>query len=367
MKTIDFVNSNLIFDKTDNPSGKVCYKSPSNIALIKYWGKQNIQIPKNPSLSFTLKYSFTETCIQYKANNGLNLEYYFEGTRNKEFGLKVRRYLQKLTEYFPFIDQLSFKMESRNTFPHSSGIASSASAMSAIALGLCFIENQHFNTLNDQDDFYRKASFIARFGSGSASRSVYGNYVLWGKTKLFSDSSDDYAIPLNISDPKDFHDLGDAILIVDKGKKEVSSRAGHELMNNHPFAESRFDQAGKNIEEIITAIRKNNWQQFSEIVEKEALSLHAMMFTSDPSFILLKPNTLKIIEKIRSAREQKGLPVCFTIDAGPNVHLIYQKKYEKKIKAFIKNELLMYCEKDYWIDDQMGNGPEDIKLEKNEN
>lgn len=342
-----------------NAKGRVSWKSPSNIALIKYWGKHGVQLPRNPSLSFTLKKSLTETTIDYRINPELTLkiDFTFEGKKNEEFTGKVLNFLNSIKPYYPFLNNCHLKIQSRNTFPHSSGIASSASSMSALVLGLSSIEAKLSNAAIDID-FLRKASFISRLGSGSACRSVYGGYNVWGFDRSFSGSSDEYATSVNEIIHSDFRDLADSILIAGKSKKIVSSTAGHQLMKGHPYAASRFKQASDHISKMKVVLQEGNWPAFIEIVENEALSLHAMMMTSTPSYLLLKPQSISIIEDIKIFREQNNIPVCFTIDAGPNIHMIYPADYKKELKNFIIERLLKFCDENMWIDDVIGDGPE---------
>jgi diphosphomevalonate decarboxylase len=341
-------------------AGKVEWKSPSNIALVKYWGKKDFQIPANPSLSFTLNNSFTQTSIHYQPikSEKPNLKFYFEGKENVVFANKIKTFLENIYEYFPFLPYLDLEIESSNSFPHSAGIASSASSMSALSLGLCSIENEFFGTLKDKELFFEKASFISRIGSGSASRSVYGGFVQWGKEEVFG--SDEVALTYNEDVAPIFKNLNDSILIASSGEKKVSSRAGHNLMNGHDFAEQRFVQASNNLKTLKTALKSGDFESFTDIVENEALSLHAMMLSSRPGFILMEPNTISIINKLRDFREKKGIDVCFTLDAGPNVHVIYPEKSESAVKQYIKEELLVNCDRGKWIDDSIGRGPEQV-------
>ena len=339
-------------------SGKVAWKSPSNIALVKYWGKKGFQIPANPSLSFTLNNSFTSTSIIYQPKKGEkpNLKFYFERKENVAFARKIEAFLESVYDYFPFLSNLDLEIESSNSFPHSAGIASSASSMSALSLGLCSIENNLFGTLNDKKIFFEKASYISRIGSGSASRSVYGGFVQWGKEDEFG--SDEVAVSYNEEVAPIFKNLHDSILIVSSGEKKVSSRAGHSLMNGHNFAEQRFVQASDNLKSLKLALKSGDFESFTDIVENEALSLHAMMLSSRPGFILMQPGTISIINKLREFREKNGVDVCFTLDAGPNVHVIYPDKSESAVKHYIKEELLVNCDRGKWIDDSIGRGPE---------
>ena len=346
-----------------NKEKKVSWRSPSNIALVKYWGKKENQIPSNPSLSFTLSESYTETSIFYKKKEYLNaasLEFRFEGKKNLPFQNKIDGFLKKITEYFPFLTELQLKIDSRNSFPHSAGIASSASSMSALALCLCSIEKKHFGSLNDKDEFFTKASFIARLGSGSASRSVFPYAATWGEIIENSISSDEFSslLPFELN-PK-FKNYKDAILIISKQVKKISSTAGHALMVGHPFAKERFILAKKNLKLLLSALKSGDEKSFIEIVENEALTLHALMMSSNPGFILIHPNTLKIIEKVRDYREKTGIKLCFTLDAGPNIHLLYSDNDSDEVEKYIKKELVQYCENEFWISDKMGEGPMEI-------
>ncbi len=342
-------------------SRHVGWKSPSNIALVKYWGKRENQIPENPSLSFTLSGSFTETSVEYRyqKDQGPKVSFVFEGKPELTFKTRIEKYLLNLEQYLPFLRDLELRIESVNSFPHSSGIASSASGMSALALCLVSIEQQLFGTPSGKEEFLRKASFLARLGSGSAARSVYGGFVLWGEHRDFDHSSDESAMQVNIPG-KDMWELGDAILITSSEKKKVSSSAGHGLMDQHPYADARYSQARKHIPELLDAMKSNSDTRFQEIVENEALSLHALMINSSPGFTLMNNNTWSIIEEVREYRKETGTFVAFTLDAGPNVHLIYRKKDKEQIKGFIENNIVQYCENGYWIDDEMGGGPVEL-------
>ena len=338
---------------------KSTWSCPSNIALIKYWGKKPPQLPLNPSVSFSLDKARTQTSIQIQPSSGRTVEFLFQGNPSP-FGTRVEKYLDALSQQEPWINDFSFTINSANTFPHSAGIASSASAYGALALCLTDLKNQLVDKKMAGIDFFSHSSQWARQGSGSACRSVFPQFVLWGKTEQFPESSDEYAIPVNHQFHPDFASLRDAILLVDSSAKKISSSSGHDLMNDHPYRDARIEQAKRHTNELIETMRSGNFERFFAIVENEALSLHAMMMTSNPSFILLYPNSLKIMEKVRDFRLQTGLPVGFTIDAGPNIHLLYFEFHKKEVQAFIQKELLEYTEKGGWLDDGIGKGPEKI-------
>lgn len=338
------------------------WHSPSNIALIKYWGKYGDQLPKNPSISFTLKNSKTITSIEYSRLKGIesNVEYFFDGQRNQAFEEKVKKYFTKISEYLPFLKGLDFTIHSQNTFPHSTGIASSASAFSALALCVCSIENQLFQSLNGNDEFYKKASFLARLGSGSACRSTYGELALWGETNLVKNSSNELAIPVKSGIHPVFKTYNDAILIIDSGKKAFSSTQGHGFMQDHPFANSRYQQANQNLEKLLTALANGDEKTFAQVVENEALSLHGLMMSSNPPVMLMKPNTIVALSKLDEFRLKHNYLFTYTLDAGPNIHILYPESIRGEMVNFIKNELSPLCENGLWIDDQLSNGPEQM-------
>ena len=336
--------------------GKVGWASPSNIALVKYWGKKGKQIPQNPSISFTLSECRSETFVTYEKADHFGFRFFFDGQENPVFGAKIEKYLLDYQAFFPFINQLSLTVESRNTFPHSSGIASSASSMSAFVMCLMAIENQ---IVRKQFDF-QKASYFSRLASGSASRSVYPKMALWGATPYYDGSSDIYAVSLESDILPVFKTYRDAILIVSGETKSVSSRAGHALMEGNPYAPARYAKANENIKDLLTALQSGDLDTFIHITESEALQLHALMMCSNPSYILMKPNTLNLINKIREFREETKIPLCFTLDAGPNVHLLYPESEAEKVEGFIKNELVNYCSEGRWIADRVGDGPKKL-------
>jgi diphosphomevalonate decarboxylase len=345
-------------------TGSISWQSPSNIALVKYWGKKGFQIPANPSLSITLSKSFTETKIDFKPGTGL-INFYFEDKRNQAFALKIQKYFDAISEELPFVKLLDFEIRSRNTFPHSAGIASSASAMSALALCLCSLENEVLDRPeNKSPEFYQRASDFARIGSGSASRSVFGDFASWGKSERIPGSSDKFASPLSFPVHPVFKTFQDTILIVSNGEKKVSSRAGHGLMNGNPFAASRYVQAGQNLGELISALQSGDQDAFVKIVENEALTLHGMMMASTPGYMLMEPNTITAIKKIQHFREQTGLKLCFTLDAGPNVHLLYASADKLQVMNFVNAELKSLCENNMIIEDEMGSGPKRMCLDE---
>lgn len=334
------------------------WQAPSNIALVKYWGKTEPQIPKNASISFTLKNCHTITKIKFsqKSNTEQNtLQVYFDGTLNEAFKPKIETFLERIHSYCPYLSNYNLLIETHNSFPHSSGIASSASGFAAIALCVMSLEKEIDATIS-QDFFAKKASFLARLGSGSASRSIQGPLVVWGNHNDITYSSDLFGVEIVFDMHPIFQNYQDTILLVDKGEKQVSSTVGHQLMINHPFAEQRFLQANENLKKLKQILIDGNCKEFIQLVESEALTLHAMMLTSHPYFILMKPNTLEIITKIWQFRAATKTNICFTLDAGANVHVLYPENEKAEILQFIDTELSKFCKKNEYICDEVSLG-----------
>lgn len=364
-------------------NGSFTWSSPSNIALVKYWGKKEQQIPENPSVSFTLDACKTTTTLSFskKENrDGFSFEVFLDGDQKDDFKPKIETFFKRIEVYLPFLRNYHFKIETSNTFPHSSGIASSASGMSALAMCLMSIEklliesdaplststalgiNAVEGSFNN-DYFIQKASFLARLGSGSACRSLEGDLVVWGAHDAIDGSSDLFGVKYPFEVHQNFKNYQDTILLVDKGEKQVSSTVGHNLMHNHPFAQERFKQAHENLSGLISVFKEGDLDAFIEIVESEALTLHAMMMTSMPYFILMKPNTLEIINKIWTFRQETNSKVCFTLDAGANVHVLYPESESEAVCEFIKNELVAYCQNGHYICDRIGFGAKQLTIE----
>lgn len=350
-------------------SGSVTWESPSNIALVKYWGKKKNQIPENPSLSFTLKKCKTITTLSFTKkqveDHTFSFDVYLDGVKKEDFEPKILTFFERVEIYLPFLKHYIFKIETENTFPHSSGIASSASGMSALALCLMSVEKRLLDAdgsvtalqgLSNEEYFNKKASFLARLGSGSACRSVEGQLIVWGKTQAIKGSTDLFGVKYPYQVHENFKNYQDTILLVDKGEKQVSSTVGHNLMHNHPYAQNRFHQAHQNLETLKNILESGDLDAFNALVESEALTLHAMMMTSMPYFILMKPNTLEIINRIWYFRQKTGLHVSFTLDAGANVHVLYPQNESQEILQFIKSELVGYCQNGHYICDQIGLG-----------
>ena len=323
-------------------AAEVC---PSNIALIKYWGKYENQIPANPSISYTLSQCRTITEMEFVEGENFFVKIFLSGKEEPKFAEKTAKYLAGIEKYLPWVLRGSFVIKTENTFPHSSGIASSASGFGALAKCLMALDKEISGETSPEETL-QQASLLARLGSGSACRSLYNGLVVWGATPVVSGSADEYAVPYPVSEIHSiFRDFNDWVMLIHEGQKSVSSTVGHGLMNGNPYAQVRFAEAAKNFFTLQEILKNGNMDGFIKLVEHEALTLHAMMMVSDPAFILMQTGTLETIHKVWDFRRETGLPLFFTLDAGANVHLLFPNDgQQERIKAFIETELLAYTQ-----------------------
>lgn len=339
------------------------WRSPSNIALIKYWGKHGLQLPRNPSLSFTLSACHTVMRVAVTPDaDSPGLQVSYEGVPKPSFEPKIKTFFSLIEDRFPWLSNASVTIDSQNTFPHGAGIASSASAMSALSLCLMDINDQiHGLTSRQNSAWWQNASEVARLGSGSACRSVYPVASIWGQSPNAPGSSDLFGIPWESKIAPVFKDYMDTILIVSTAEKSVSSTAGHRMMEGLAYAETRYAEARQNLIRLIEVMATGtDPDTFISIVESEALQLHALMMSGNTPFILMEPGTISLIKEIWRFRKETGIPVCFTLDAGPNVHLLYPKQHTPAIIPWVKSDLAPYCAQGKYIIDQVGPGPEKI-------
>jgi diphosphomevalonate decarboxylase len=310
-------------------------------------------------VSLTLDKAHTITTIYYSLLNDvsdeLQLSFYFNGIQNESFERRIKQFLFSVKVLFPYLWNYELRIESMNSFPHSSGIASSASAFSALALCLCTMEDQLFGTLNDDSSFREKSSFISRLGSGSASRSIYAKAAWWGKYEDVDTSSDEYAISMADYIHPVYKDYHDTICIVSQGAKSVSSSKGHKLMDGHPYGEARMHQVMENCADMLYALKNGDQDLFGKILENEALSLHALMLSSDPGYTLMNGSSIELIQRIRNYRSLSGQHLYFTLDAGPNLHLLYPDRIAVDVQEFINQELTQFTSQ--IIYDRVGDGP----------
>ena len=291
--------------------------------------------------------------MEFSAGEEFSVQTFLAGNEEQKFAEKIEKYFKNIEQYLPWILKGKYVIRTENTFPHSSGIASSASGFGAIAKCLMQLDAAFQEVYRKK--YHWKSLVLARLGSGSACRSLYNGLVVWGNTKEVEGSSDLYAVQY----PNDeihpvFKNFNDWVLLIHEGEKSVSSTVGHGLMKTNPYAERRFQEAHENFATLKDILKTGDLEGFIKLTEHEALTLHALMMMSDPAFILMKTGTLEVINKIWEFRRITGLPLFFTLDAGANVHLLFPNDIESdKIKIFIKQELLPFTQNGGVVKDEM--------------
>lgn len=300
---------------------KVTAVSPANIAFIKYWGKRDskLNIPYNDSISMNLDSCFTKTTTEFDSK--LNEDKVFIGGEKvvgekKDRVVKILNLIRKMAGIKTFAS-----VESENNFPTGAGIASSASGFSALALSASKAAGLNLS----QKDLSR----LARMGSGSACRSIPAGFSYWKKG---TNDKTSYAFQIA---PPDFWDLRDIIAVTSSSSKKTSSTEGHELATTSPYFEKRIQRIGKRTFRLKNALLNKDFVKFGELLEEEAIDLHTMAMTSHPPVFYWNSGTLGVMQKVFELRE-KGTACYFTMDAGPNVHVICQGKDEHAICSAIK-------------------------------
>lgn len=301
---------------------KYTAKAPANIALIKYWGKSNesLRLPTNTSISINLSGVFTITSVDF--NSALTSD---EVLLNEKTAPEKDR--QRIIEFLDLVRcqahiNTHAKVVSSNNFPAGTGMASSASGFAALALAASKSAG-----LNLSEKYL---SILARVGSGSACRSIPDGFVEW---KAGRTNSSSYAHSLF---PSDYWNISIVTAIINKEIKKISSSEGHQLVNTSPLFKARLQYLPKHIKDIKHALSERNYSQVGSLTEAECLNMHAIMLTSKPSLIYWLPDTLELMHSIINWRSE-GLETYFTIDAGPNVHILCQNSNVPKLIRKLKN------------------------------
>ena len=279
----------------------------SNIALIKYWGNRDdtLRLPSNGSISMNLDGLETRTCVSFDPLLPAD-DLTINGMHSSRIALERVSQVLDVVRRKAGIN-LFAQVESESNFPAGAGIASSASAFAALALAAAKAAGL--------DLAEAELSRLARRGSGSACRSVPGGFVEWAAGTSDADS---YAVA--IASPGHW-DLADCIAIISTQPKATGSTQGNALAWTSPLQVARVEDAPRRLELCRNAILERDFDLLAGIVELDSNLMHAVMMSSRPPLFYWQPATLTVMESIRSARA-KGLPVCYTIDAGPNVHVI---------------------------------------------
>ena len=302
---------------------KATAKSPSNIAFIKYWGKADpkTRIPQNNSISMTLSDLYSICTVdfdrKYKKDE---IEFLKEKIVQPEEIKRIKAVLDRVRRLAK--TDLKARVVTMNNFPKATGIASSASGLSAVTLAAAKSIGLDLSKM--------ELSRLARLASGTASRSISDGFVEWEKG---TNKNNSYARQIF---PPDWWDLRDVVAIVTSKMKKIKSTEGHALADTSPFQKIRIAGMDQKIKIIKKAIKDRNFSTFGHIVEAECLSMHAVCLTSRPPILYWNPVTVEIMRKIRLWRANKEMEAFFTIDAGPTVHIICEGKNSRKLVNKLK-------------------------------
>lgn len=295
-------------------------KANTNIALIKYWGKRDekLFLPMNSSISITLNNFYTITTVEFKEElKKDNLIWDHAPGSDREI-IKISAFLDIIRKEAGM--RLYANVITENHVPVAAGFASSASGYAALAAAATMALGFHLSP--------EELSKIARQGSGSACRSIYGGFVEWQKGSL-EDGSDSYA--RQILDENSWN-LTILSVMVTAGQKKVSSREGMKrTVETSPFYKGWLDTVDKDMEAAKKAIMNKDFVSLGEVLERNALKMHATMLGAKPPIIYWESGTLEVMHRIQDLR-QEGIPVYFTIDAGPNVKVLCEPENEDKVK-----------------------------------
>ncbi|MCY4064543.1 MAG: diphosphomevalonate decarboxylase [Chloroflexi bacterium] len=283
-------------------------RAHSNIAFVKYWGNRDyrLRLPVSSSISMNLADLHTTTTVAWDDNQEQDTLTINGATAADSALERVRNHLDVLRARFQ--SRRHARVCSTNNFPMGTGIASSASAFAALtmaasaALGLKLSE--------------RELSILARMGSGSAARSIPSGYVEWHAGDSHETSfAETFA-------PSEHWKLIDVIAIVSRAHKRTSSSAGHETAGTSVLQPARISSAAERLRAMKSAIMRRDFEQFADVVEEDSNLMHAVMMTSDPPLLYWEPLSFAIMKAVRHWRTVENLQVCYTLDAGPNVHCI---------------------------------------------
>lgn len=300
---------------------KATARAGSNIAFIKYWGAANaaINLPLSNSISMTLADAHTTTTVEWLPAPQLPQdEIMLDGTRlDERAAARLVRHLDRIRALAATNQRA--RVVSRNNFPMASGIASSASGFAALSVAGCAAIGLELDAT--------RLSALARLGSGSASRSLFGGFVEWEQ------GTDDASSVAHMLYPPEHWELRDVVAVVSSGAKAVSSEHGHTLAATSPLNDGRIASLPCALEDVRDAIALRDLRLLGPAIERDALAMHGVMMTGTPSLLYWQPGTLEIVHAVRTWRHQDSLPVYFTIDAGPNVHLICEAAHAAEVEA----------------------------------
>lgn len=289
-----------------------------NIAFIKYWGNRDshLRLPASSSISMNLDGLFTETTVQW-SDRQTSDTFVLNGAAQSGAPLaRVSTHMDHLRQRLNITDKAH--VESANNFPTGAGVASSAAAFAALTVAAVVAAG------NQLDE--RELTTLARLGSGSAARSVPAGFVEWHTAKTHEES---YAETIFAPD---YWDLVDVVAIVNTTHKARGSTEGHSAADTSDLQPARIAGAAGRLAACKTAIRDRDFDAFAQVVEHDSNLMHAVMMTSRPPVFYWQPASLALMQRVRDLRAD-GVRVCYTLDAGPNVHCICVRDDAAEVKA----------------------------------
>lgn len=300
-------------------------RAHTNIALIKYWGKkdQDLIIPMNNSLSLTLDHFYTDTSVQFDHKLTHDVFILDGQVQNNQNVVKFMDLIRQKAGIHKFA-----QINSINHVPSTAGLASSASAYAALAASASLASGMKLN--------HKELSRLARRGSGSASRSIYGGFVEWVKA---DNNGDSYALPI---DEHPNWKIGMLVAMINPNKKKISSRKGMQIVTEtSPFYSAWVNSIDEDLSTIKTAIQEHDFNTLGQVAESNALRMHALNLSARPHFNYFEPLSLEIMNAVEKLRDNDGIPCYYTLDAGPNVKILCEQKNQKQIQTKLEQKFPM--------------------------
>lgn len=292
-----------------------------NIAFIKYWGNRDdlLRLPANGSISMNLKGLETVTRVTF--DSALTEDELTIGSQPTTGAARQRviAHLDRIRQRAGIASRAQVASESN--FPIGAGLASSASAFAALTLAGTAAAGLRLSE--------RELSLLARMGSGSACRSIPAGFVEW-----HAGADSDSSYPESIAPPEHW-DLVDVIAIVSRSHKAVGSTQGHRTASTSPLQAARVQSTPARLDRCRQALQARNFAELAQVVELDSNMLHAVIMTSSPPLLYWEPTSLTIMNAVRTWRGD-GLPVCFSLDAGPNVHCLCPSAHAETVAARLR-------------------------------
>ncbi len=295
--------------------------APSNIAFIKYWGRKDeaLRLPTNGSISMNLSNLLTTTTVEFSEDFKKDT-IVINGVSNSNESNRVTMHLDRVRVLGK--TAMKAKVVSKNNFPTSTGLSSSASGFAALTLAASASLGLQLSE--------KELSSLARLGSGSACRSIPDGFVQWNDGDTDATS---YAHSLY---PPEYWNIADIVAVVSQKPKEIPTSLGQQYVFSSPFFPKRLKNIKNKIRLIKQCMKQKDFEKFGELIEAEALEMHAIMMTSSPSLLYITPESLRVIQMVKKWR-QEGLQVYFTLNTGQDVHIICEQKNVAKIQKLLGN------------------------------